>query len=635
MSFTPVLDQDVKEQVRQATEIVDLVGRYLPLRRQGRIYVGQCPWHDDARPSLQVNPERQSWKCWVCDVGGDVFSFLMQHEKIGFREALEMLAERAGISLRPTATQNVAPGSPQDKKTLYQALQWAAEQFQQCLQQAPEAEEARRYVEQRRLTDASVQRFGLGFSPDSWQWLLDRARGGRGFSPQVLEAAGLCGRSSNSGRYYDRFRGRLIFPIRDVQGRTIAFGGRILPGAAGDNPAKYVNSPETKLFSKSDNLYALDLARERIAKLREGEKEVVVVEGYTDVMMAHQVGLDHVVAVLGTALGPRHIQLLRRFVDRVILVLDGDEAGQRRTNEILELFIGAQIDLRILTLPEGLDPCDFLLERGPEPFREMLDGAIDALEHKTRAATRGIDLLRETHKANQALEDILSTIAKAPAQVAGMPGAPANTRLREQQLLARLARQFGLPEHELQSRIGELRRKHQPRTAAVNADRAAPSTKPPARPKLRDFDAGEIELLEILTVHPELAELALREIEVGQLKSEPVRIIYRTIHGIYDTGGTPDFGNVLTALDDPGLKNIWVELDERAHAKAAAAQTHSRDRLQGLIDIFRYATMTRDRRQQLVALQEKRLDDQEELDVLQNLIAQERSRHGISAPKEG
>jgi DNA primase len=319
----------------------------------------------------------------------------------------------------------------------------------------------------------------------------------------------------------------------------------------------------------------------------------------------------------------------------VILVLDGDEAGQRRTNEILELFIGAQIDLRILTLPEGLDPCDFLLERGPEPFREMLDGAIDALEHKTRAATRGIDLLRETHKANQALEDILSTIAKAPAQVAGMPGAPANTRLREQQLLARLARQFGLPEHELQSRIGELRRKHQPRTAAVNADRAAPSTKPPARPKLRDFDAGEIELLEILTVHPELAELALREIEVGQLKSEPVRIIYRTIHGIYDTGGTPDFGNVLTALDDPGLKNIWVELDERAHAKAAAAQTHSRDRLQGLIDIFRYATMTRDRRQQLVALQEKRLDDQEELDVLQNLIAQERSRHGISAPKEG
>jgi len=447
----------------------------------------------------------------------------------------------------------------------------------------------------------------------------------------VLEAVGLCGRSPNTGRYYDRFRGRLIFPIRDVQGRAIAFGGRILPGAAGDNPAKYVNSPETKLYSKSDNLYALDLARERIAKMREGEKEIVVVEGYTDVMMAHQVGVDHVVAVLGTALGPRHIQLLRRFVDRVILVLDGDEAGQRRTNEILELFVAAQIDLRILTLPEELDPCEFLLERGAEPFLQMLGGAVDALEHKTRTATRGIDLMRETHQANQALEDILATIAKAAAQ---STGGVADSRLREQQFLSRLARQFGLPEQELRSRVNELRRKQQgpQRGASVRPVAAA---KPPALPKLRDLDSREIELLEILVVHPELAELALREIEVGQLKSECVRIIYRTIHGIHDTGGTADFGNVLTALDDPGLKNIWVELDERAHAKAESALTQSRDRLQGLIDIFRYATMTRDRPHQLAALEEKRLDDQQELAVLQRLIAQERGRHGISAPKDG
>ncbi len=175
----------------------------------------------------------------------------------------------------------------------------------------------------------------------------------------------------------------MIFPIRDVQGRTIAFGGRILPGASGDNPAKYINSPETRLFSKSDNLYALDLARERVAKLR----EIVVVEGYTDVIMAHQVGVDHVVAVLGTALGPRHIQVLRRFADRVILVLDGDEAGQRRTNEILELFVAAQIDLRILTLPEEFDPCEFLLERGAEPFRELL-GTAPSMPWNIRSAWR-------------------------------------------------------------------------------------------------------------------------------------------------------------------------------------------------------------------------------------------------------
>jgi len=631
VSFASPLDQDIKERIRQATDIVELVGGYLPLRRQGRIYVGLCPWHDDSRPSLQVNPERQSWKCWVCDVGGDVFNFVMQHERVGFREALEILADRAGIPLRPTARPGVPPGSPHDKKTLYQAMQWAAQQFHQCLLLAPEAEAARRYIEERGLTAESVKRFGLGFSPEGWQWLLDRART-KGFTAQILEAVGLCAKSPNSGRYYDRFRGRLMFPIRDVQGRTIAFGGRILPGASGDNPAKYINSPETRLFSKSDNLYALDIARERIAKMRQGEKEIVVVEGYTDVMMAHQVGIDHVVAVLGTALGPRHIQLLRRFADRVVLVLDGDEAGQRRTNEILELFVASQVDLRILTLPEQFDPCEFLLERGAEPFRELLGTSVDALEHKTRVATQGIDLLRDTHQANQALEDILAAIAKAPAQT---PGSSADVRLREQQFLSRLARQFGLPEHELRSRVNDLRRRRERFVPVAAADRQPAAAKPVVVPKLRDLDSREIELLEILAVHHDLAELAIREIEVGQLKSECVRIIYRTIHGIYDSGGTPDFGNVLTALDDPGLKNIWVEVDERAHAKAAAAQTRARDRLQGLISDFRYTTMTRDRRQQLAALEEKRLDDQEELAVLQNLIAQERGRHGISAPKEG
>ncbi len=227
-------------------------------------------------------------------------------------------------------------------------------------------------------------------------------------------------------------------------------------------------------------MYALDLARDRVAKLR----EIVVVEGYTDVMMAHQVGIDHAVAVLGTALGPRHIQLLRRFADRVILVLDGDEAGQRRTNEILELFVAAQVDLRILTLPEEFDPCEFLLERGAEPFRELLGTAVDALEHKTRVATRGIDVLRETHKANQALEDILATIAKAPAQVTG---AAADVRLREQQLLTRLARQFGLPEQELRSRVNDLRRKRDRGAPVVHAERPAASRQAARRAQTARF----------------------------------------------------------------------------------------------------------------------------------------------------
>ena len=368
MSFTPSpLDQDVREQIRQSTDIVELIGSYLQLRRQGRGFVALCPWHNDKRPSLQVNPQRQSWKCWVCDVGGDAFSFVMQREGVDFREALQILADRAGIELTRNRQPKAPPGSPQDKRTLYRAMQWAEEQFHSCLLHAGEAGPARDYLQKRSISAESMERFRLGFSPPGWSWLLDRARATE-FSAQVLEAVGLCARSEKTGGYYDRFRDRVLFPIRDLQSRPIAFGGRILPGEGEGKAAKYINSPETRLFSKSDNLYGLDVARDIVAK----QREVVVVEGYTDTVIAHQFGVTNAVAVLGTALGPRHIQILRRFADRIVLVLDGDEAGRRRTNEILELFLAAQVDVRILTLPQGLDPADFLLESGAEAFQELL-----------------------------------------------------------------------------------------------------------------------------------------------------------------------------------------------------------------------------------------------------------------------
>jgi DNA primase len=626
VSFTPPQDRDVKEQIRQATDIVDLIGAYLPLRRQGRNYVTRCPWHDDTRPSLQVNQERQTWKCWVCDDGGDIFNFVMKQERVDFREALQILADRAGIPLRAAQAQ-YAPGSPQDKRTLYKAMQWAEQQYHQCLLHDAEAEAARRYVRQRGISWESVERFRLGFVPDGWQWLLDRCRSA-GFSAQVLEAVGLSAKSDRSDRYYDRFRNRVMFPIHDAQGRTIACGGRILPEAADDKTAKYINSPETKLYSKSNQLYALDLARDSIVKRR----EIVVVEGYTDVIMAHQAGVDHVVAVCGTALGPGHLRLLRRFADTTRLVLDGDEAGQRRTNEILELFITAQTDLRVLTLPQGLDPCDYLSQQGADAFRQLLDTAVDALEHKTRVATRGIDLVRDTHRANLALEDILSTIARAPRQTDG--GNSAELRLREQQLLARLARQFSLPEHEIRSRLNDLRRRGGSQRPA-SPDPAADQQQQRPALSLRGAAPREIELLEILLLHPELVERAIREIELSQLTSEAVKQLYHMIQMVHSTGRTPDFGNVLTEMEDPQLKNIWVELDDRAQAKSAAAHLDAPARLQGLIDDFHYAMLTRDRQQTLVALEEKRLDDQQEQAVLEALIAQERNRRGISAPTDG
>ena len=297
MSFD--LSHDIKEQVRQATDIVDLVGRSIHLRRDGRGFAGLCPWHDDTKPSLHINPERQSWKCWVCDIGGDVFSFVMKREGVDFPTALQMLAERAGIQLTSHRQAKIEPGSPNDKQTLYRAMAWAEQQYHQCLINDAVATPAREYLSDRGINDESVKRFHIGFAPESFQWLLDRAKS-KGFSPAVLIAAGLATRKSEGRNPYDSFRGRLMFPIRDTEHRAVAFGGRILPQIERESnrpSPKYINTPETRLFSKSSQLYGLDIVREAIAR----DRRIVVVEGYTDVVMAHQQRVQTVVAVLGTA----------------------------------------------------------------------------------------------------------------------------------------------------------------------------------------------------------------------------------------------------------------------------------------------------------------------------------------------
>ena len=231
MSFGQAFD--AKDQVRQAIDIVDLVGGYMQLRRQGRNFVGICPWHDDSRPSLQVNPDRQSFKCWVCDYGGDVFSFIMRAEGLEFREALEMLAERAGVELHARPSDSSGSGttrlanSADDKRTLYRALAWAEEQFHRCLLGAPEAQPGRDYLAGRGITDQTIRRFHLGFAPNRWDWVLERARGSE-WTPAILERIGLLRRKELGGGHYDWFRGRVMFSIRDSRSRPIAFGGRVL-----------------------------------------------------------------------------------------------------------------------------------------------------------------------------------------------------------------------------------------------------------------------------------------------------------------------------------------------------------------------------------------------------------------------
>lgn len=643
MSFT--IDNEIKDRVRMAINIVDLMSSYMELRRQGRGFVAQCPFHDDRRPSLQINPDRQTWKCWVCDVGGDIFSFVMQKESVTFPEALRMLAERAGITIEEKKNRRGQPTSD-EKKSLLDAMKWAVNEFHQHLLTADGAQNARSYLKDRGISDESIKTFQLGYAPDSWSWLLDRGSA-KSYRPELLEAVGLLAKNERGSRY-DRFRGRAIFPIRDAQGRSIAVGGRVLPGAQGDS-AKYINCNETRLYHKSHQLYGLDLARDAIVKSR----QAIVMEGYTDVIMAVQHGITNAVACCGTALGESHIRLLKRYCDSVILLLDGDAAGQRRTSEILELFVTEQMDLRILTLPDELDPCDYLIQYGGDKLRDELSNSVDALEHKIRQVCRGFDPLLDTHQANVALEDVLQTMSRVSRQ--SMLSNEA-VRLRQDQLISRLARQFGIEQSEIRLRIDSIRKEHTARQAARTQARQQMSPTPqpvsdPSRAELKSSNNDliaetksvtlsyteltniECELFEILAMHPDLVPLAIERFPITCLKSETARFLFQMYLDLELSGHALDFESVMSATEDPKIKSVLVSIEDKASRKTPLSMLTADERIHSLCGLLTGQDDVSQRRQQLRSLEHKQLDEMSELNLLQQIVEQARARHGLVPPQ--
>ncbi|MFQ6048448.1 MAG: DNA primase, partial [Phycisphaerae bacterium] len=315
----------ITRQIQQATNIVDLIGQYVALKPAGANHKGLCPFHNEKTPSFYVSASKQIFKCFGCGAGGDVFTFLQLREGISFAEARAWLAQRAGIRLEPTSQDR--PAGP-DQNALARVNDWAARFFRRQLLEPGIGAVARQYLAGRKISQQTAEAFGLGYAPDRWDGLLTAAQA-RGISTGLLAAAGLIRPRSGGEGFYDTFRHRLIFPIRDLPDRVIGFGGRTL----GDDSAKYINSPETVLFEKGRNLYGLDLAKQPITRAG----QAVIVEGYTDCLMAHQHGLAQTVATLGTALTEAHVQVLRRFADRAVVVFDPDEAGQRAADRALEV----------------------------------------------------------------------------------------------------------------------------------------------------------------------------------------------------------------------------------------------------------------------------------------------------------
>ena len=423
---------DFKEQVRLRSDIAAVVGESISLKalRGGAELAGLCPFHDDRNPSLKVYPDRQTFRCWSCDTGGDVFTFVMKFDGLDFYSALKHLAERAGLEMpRRSGGPRADAGGP-NRGRLLEVLAWADRQCHTLLTKGQEAEPAREYLASRGIHADLAKTYGLGYHPPSWTWLVDRANGL--FDREELIASGVAGvKKDGSGlRDHPLFPGRVIFPIRDERGRTIAFGGRQLPGD--DFGGKYINSSEGVLFHKSKVLYGLDVAREAIRQPT--CDTALVVEGYTDVLALHRAGHRNVVATLGTALTKEHVGVLRRFTNRIVLVLDGDRAGQDAAEKALQKLLAESVDLRVLTLPAGTDPAEFVSAdspgRGAERFGELVAAAPEALDFKLSRVTarHGGDALQAGDAATREMLDLLRADPGLAGTRRGDPRADADQR---------------------------------------------------------------------------------------------------------------------------------------------------------------------------------------------------------------
>lgn len=469
-----------KRQILDRVDILALVGEFVALKRSGKRWVGLCPFHSEKTPSFSVNPEMGIFKCFGCGKGGDIFSFVQHRENIEFMEAMRFLADRAGISLDEPKVRTTQAGLEDvGRLEIGRACAWAAEFFRSRLISSA-GEQARRYLAQRGFGDEIVERFGLGLAVESHPTLMEAASKA-GLAPRVLEAADLI-RRDDQGRFYETFRNRLMFPIRDATARVIGFGGRTLV----EDKAKYLNTRQNALFDKGRNLFGIDLARQSISE----RERAVIVEGYTDCMACHQAGFTEAVASLGTALTEAHVDLVRRYASEMVLVFDSDQAGIDAADRALRVALPRSIAVRLARVPEGKDPGDFLT--GPDAaarFMDLLKGAVEALEFTWRQTWARFREPTSDTRRREAILDFVRTVSEASRTEALDP-------IRKGLLTNQLAHLLRLDRAEVAGLM------------ATQPERRMPSESTPRKadmPSIRDGVHGAwVRLLEVLLNEPGL-----------------------------------------------------------------------------------------------------------------------------------
>lgn len=473
------ISEQIVEQIRERTDIVDVIGSRVELRRAGSDYMARCPFHNEKTPSFHVNPSRQSYKCFGCGEGGDVFSFLMKHDGMTFMDAVRMLADRCGISIAVEKDD----GSGAKRKRLLEINAGAAAFYMRCLKKMDEAQVARDYLASRDLGEDVVEAFQIGYAPRAEGTLLKFAKKYNYTLDEMVEA-GLLSLTERYGRnhYHDRFRGRLMFTICDSQGRAVAFSGRILE--KNDKLSKYVNSPETPIFQKSSILYGLHKAQRAIASAV--NRRAIICEGQIDTIRCHAAGFATAVASQGTAFTEEHVRLLKRYADSVVMVFDRDKAGLKATKRTARLFLAAGVPVRAASLPEGEDPDSFIRTRGAEAFGKILEAGEEIIPYQYRMECAAEEDAGSADAAGRIAHELLETVVQCSNAV---------HRARMVQQAAELLK---LPVEALEAELGvaeEHKKRQDDRAAALEKARESDHAQQVATDEINTLLVPEEEFL--------------------------------------------------------------------------------------------------------------------------------------------
>jgi DNA primase len=533
------IEEHIIERVREQADVVQTISDYVLLKKAGSNYKGLCPFHSEKTPSFVVNPEKQIYHCFGCGEGGNVFSFIMKWENLSFPEAVKHLAERHGIKISFNRKSRAEHEKTKAIEQLYYITLAAAKYYHRLLTELPQGQPARQYLKSRGVSDKTISKFLLGYAPFAWDQLVRQLQS-QGFSLEEVARTGLIKARETGKGYYDTFRSRLIFPIQNVRGKFVAFGGRTLNE---DDPQvpKYINSPESPVYEKGANLYGLNLAYEQIRK----QKDAILVEGYMDLITAHQAGVGNVVATLGTAITRRQAKLLKRFSPQVTLVFDADAAGRAAAEKGHGVFLEEGLKVKAATLPQGSDPDSFIKQRGAEAFTREIDGAPPLMEFIINSAVKEHDL-----SSVEGRVDCVNRVLPFLTSI--------ENNVERSEYIRLLSERVSIPEGDIRA---ELRR------SASRGGRRPPGTARgvPERPipKKDRFASAEEQLIELLMHQKDLMQIYGERLKPELFKLEEHRKIVEAVCGFASGEGFANPSRLIDTLEGEGARELASKIAMR------------------------------------------------------------------------